>query len=795
MVELGDEIKQTLVTEFSTRNQEEVVKKLQEILDLMKQYPQLSTKAGEASKQSTKIQTDGLKKTKDAANSATTSYKDLSRVLSSFGGVGSVLATALTGPLGVILAIVAALKLFTDQLKLVAQAGYEFAKATYQLQIGLNAIRRTGTEITLRDVYDNLDRLQAKFGIFSRKELVEGSAALINLTRDFKLTKDQIFNLQDAIATLAVVNGRAMDDVQRTVALAISSGYTEGLQRLGVSINRVTIALEAQRLGWGRNYMSLTESQRAQATYNLILQKTKKYQDDLESYQLKAPGMIDSATASWKDLKTAIGDLIIPLGVLAGLLDIVIEGWAEFARDMKESDLNGYFLELTGSMAGFIMVLKSWKTILKSDNPVELLADTFNAAKKAFQLDLEEPTIETGWLRNAIEEAEQMESELPPIAEELADKLLDIEKDFEDRSADAWEDYLRDKEDLLIKYGQKAEDIERQLAQKLEDLNIKVPQQNADAWTDYYQDLEDVNTWYNQAVKDANYDHQQDLLKAEEDFQNKMRDLRQSFLFDLEDAVRERDAKQAMLLIRKYNFDKQQAEQDREDNQEEINNNYKQELADLKVQKARKLAELKDELNQKLAQIQLEYQRELEELAIWKQREYEERELWYKQESEQIWDNYQDQMSDLRTQRNREIEDLADYLKDKYNYNKKWMDALYEYTKYIIGNDGLLTQLWKNYYALTSSSSTIPNLTPKQKFSWGGSYANGGEVTAYKPTLALFGERPGGERATFTPLNKSGGAQGKMQIELLLSPDLEARIVDNAIGEFADVMVSVEKTR
>ncbi len=794
MVELGDEIKQTLVTEFSTRNQEEVVKKLQEILDLMKQYPQLSTKAGDASKQSTKVQIDGLKKTKDAASSATTSYKDLSRVLSSFGGVGSVLATALTGSLGVILAIVAALKLFTDQLKLVAQAGYEFARATYQLQIGLNAIRRTGTEITLRDVYDNLDRLQAKFGIFSRKELVEGSAALINLTRDFKLTKDQIFNLQDAIATLAVVNGRAMDDVQRTVALAISSGYTEGLQRLGVSINRVTIALEAQRLGWGRNYMSLTESQRAQATYNLILQKTKKYQDDLESYQLKAPGMIDSATASWKDLKTAIGDLIIPLGVLAGLLDIVIEGWAEFARDMKESDLNGYFLELTGSMAGFIMVLKSWKTILKSDNPVELLADIFNAAKKAFQLDLEEPTIETGWLRNAIEEAEQMESELPPIAEELADKLLDIEKDFEDRSADAWEDYLRDKEDLLIKYGQKAEDIERQLAQKLEDLNIKVPQQNADAWTDYYQDLEDVNTWYNQAVKDANHDHQQDLLKAEEDFQNKMRDLRQSFLFDLEDAVRERDAKQAMLLIRKYNFDKQQAEQDREDNQEEINNNYKQELADLKVQKARKLAELKDELNQKLAQIQLEYQRELEELAIWKQREYEERELWYRRESEQIWDNYQDQMSDLRTQRTREIEDLADYLKDKYNYNKKWMDALYEYTKYIIGDTGLLTNLWKSYYALTQAVPTMPNLTPAQTYHWGGSYANGGEITASKPTLAMFGER-GTETATFTKGGKSGGERGQLSIKILLEDGLRAEIVNDALGEFADVMVSVEKTR
>jgi len=273
-------------------------------------------------------------------------------------------------------------------------------------------------------------------------------------------------------------------------------------------------------------------------------------------------------------------------------------------------------------------------------------------------------------------------------------------------------------------------------------------------------------------------------LKAEEDFQNRMRDLRQKFLFDLEDAIRERDAKQAMSLIRQYNFERRQEEQNRDDNIEDINKQYKIELAELKRQKARKLAELKNELNSRLAEIQLEYQRELEELSIWKQREYEERELWYKRELEQIWDNYEDQMSALRTQRGRDLEDLADYLKSKYDYNKKWMDALYKYTEYLIGNKGILTQLWQNYYALTSSLPT-PNLTPQQIFNWGGSYANGGEIVANKPTLALFGER-GAERATFTPLGKSGSKEGKLQIELVLSPDLEARIIDSAMGEFAD---------
>jgi hypothetical protein len=87
-------------------------------------------------------------------------------------------------------------------------------------------------------------------------------------------------------------------------------------------------------------------------------------------------------------------------------------------------------------------------------------------------------------------------------------------------------------------------------------------------------------------------------------------------------------------------------------------------------------------------------------------------------------------------------------------------------------------------------------LTPQQQFNWGGSYAGGGSIVANKPTLALFGER-GAERATFTPLSKGkGGIEGKVQIEVLLSPDLEARIIDSAVGEVAnefETVVSIRK--
>ena len=69
---------------------------------------------------------------------------------------------------------------------------------------------------------------------------------------------------------------------------------------------------------------------------------------------------------------------------------------------------------------------------------------------------------------------------------------------------------------------------------------------------------------------------------------------------------------------------------------------------------------------------------------------------------------------------------------------------------------------------------------------------------------------PRDEAATFTPLNKLGtnasaqiiptdagqlARSGKLRLEMLLSPDLEARIIDDTLGEIADVNFTIERAR
>jgi len=91
-----------------------------------------------------------------------------------------------------------------------------------------------------------------------------------------------------------------------------------------------------------------------------------------------------------------------------------------------------------------------------------------------------------------------------------------------------------------------------------------------------------------------------------------------------------------------------------------------------------------------------------------------------------------------------------------------------------------------------------------------GGYAQGGTVIANRPTKAIFGEA-GLEMATFTPLSRkgtdvnkifsnlsgggSGDGSGKVQIELLLSPDLESRIVKNTLTKTGQIVTKINRSK
>jgi hypothetical protein len=382
---------------------------------------------------------------------------------------------------------------------------------------------------------------------------------------------------------------------------------------------------------------------------------------------------------------------------------------------------------------------------------------------------------------------------------ELGEKLLDIEEKWNERRKDAYEDFTEDIEDIALDHARKMEDLERDLQQKLADINADRDRKRADAYRDYHDGLIDIGIWYTNEIADINQKYRDNELDAEKDFQRKLLELKEEFIFDMESAAQKRDARAALELIRRYNLDKRQLERKHDEEQDDLHDQLQRELAELRRQRDIKLRDLRIELQRKLSEINLEYQRELEALNIWKQRELEDIAIWHKREEDDANDHYRRMLDDADKYRKQQLEKEVRAIITKQKLDAAALKNLFKLTEAYVGKNGVMVQLWNNYFNfLKAGGGIVPSLpgmvTPTTpRFDTEG-FADGGTVLAKKPSMLLFGEK-GAEYATLTPANKLGTANGKMTIALSLSPDLQARIVDDALDQFANVIVEVHKER
>ena len=746
------------------------------------------------------------------------------------GGFAGALGTIASGALRLlgIFSAYAALRSIIGWFTSAAQAGFEFAKAIFQLSVGVRALQRAGIEITIKEVYDNLTKLKDQFKIFATVDLIKGSASLVNLVRDLQLTSDQIFTLQRAIATLAVVNGRAMDEVQRTVALAMSSGYTEGLQRLGVSINRVNIALEAQRLGWGRVYMALTEQQRATATYNLIIQKTAKYQDDLLTYQNTAPGQVDRLTAAWRDFTNQIGKSALPiLGAVATILSRVVEGLISFAQHLEQSKIGEAFRVMGAGAAAFgaqmdyvykilkntsftlADLMEAYEEFYKAMFQGESVKDALDKFKKSIYENIENFDIET-FNKVGRDAAEafykgltdvDVESNLEAKLEEMLSRdltdLEQIEEDYHQGNLDAEADYQDAKTDLFREGDEKRADLLTDHLRKLAEIELDYQRDIADAWTDYYRDVSQINTDYANDVADAKHKANDDEYNAEQKFLEKMRQLREEFLFDLEDALHERDARKVLDLIRRYDLDKTQAQREYDLEKKEREKAFKDEMQELERQRDQRMQELQDELAFRL-----------QEIALAREREIADENLRYVQELIDLGIYLARRNAEIEAAKVAELAQLdADIAARYLKIATGWANEIELTEAAVAALKALIATIFVDnpemVAALINDFNTAMQLR-LHAHSLQGNFAEGGTLIATKPTLALFGER-GAEAAFFKPLNRiganegrvfggalpQGGSGGKSVVEISLAEGLRGEIIDDTLGEMADVLISL----
>ncbi len=205
-------------------------------------------------------------------------------------------------------------------------------------------------------VFGDASGAVAKFGStaaramgMSKQQAVEATATMGNLFIGMGMARgaaaDMSMGMVKLAADLASVNNIPTADGLEKIRAGLI-GESEPLRSVGVLLTEEAVKLEAVRMGLAKVGQDLTEGQKVQARYNLILAQTTTAQGD---FARTSDGMANSTRiiqASFEDLQVQIGQQLLP--ILAPLI-------ADFAKNLPGAIESARpFMEAFGKAAMFV---------------------------------------------------------------------------------------------------------------------------------------------------------------------------------------------------------------------------------------------------------------------------------------------------------------------------------------------------------------------------------------------------------------------------------------------------------
>lgn len=770
---------------------------------------------------------------------------------SSLSNMGSVAQFVFGSVLGV--SAVTVLRQIIQYFGQAIKNGEDFTRSIFQLGLAINSLRREGIDITFQEMTNQIRDLSEEFSYLSKTAITQTVAQVAFLTRELSLSKDQMLLITRTSLALSSILGKDASESARQIAQAISSGYSEALQKAGLNINRVTIAQEAFNLGLTEtrtDIQSLTEEIKAQAVLSLIEKQMNDLFPDLIEYMNVTTGKIQGMNSAFQDLSTTIGTRLLPLK--AGLADF----FGGLADDL--TNFINFFtilgIEIARDVATINYVFVRFGENVRSGLNLKDAFDQTIKDTKKFASDFERELAKIyfpemfGLLPEAGLgiDADDMTNQLNEMYSDLQQTITKEQQKLADRLRDLETDLQNDLARIDRKGNEKRAKIWRDYYDKLDSIARDADNDRAKAARDLGYDLAEIERDYQRDIADARNDYREEELKAERKYQDDLRRLRDEFVFDLEEAVRTRDASQIRTLTRRYLFDKEQLAKDFENEKGERKKNFEQELEDLRRQRDKKLQIRREEyqqtileigINEGIARREAEIQRQiaLEELKIDLDNEREERRI-----------RYEEQVADAKQAVIDRLEILANGYIEEYDLTSEQVDAIYQKLKEYFGESGLVDQLYIAMKIRTAqtvaemaaetnaalqeeinrinavfaqirsifSSATNTGLStpiPPTNSTLIPQHARGGTFLADSPTLAMYGEGGEKEIATFTPYSQFlamenalrgnsgrdiGGKQsGKVLLQVDLSKDLQLRLKDEISDELAEVIVHVNQLR
>ena len=562
----------------------------------------------------------------------------------------------------------------TQKLGEVTKAAKDFYKSLVDVNMGLRAMQRGGIDVSMNEALKAISDITKLFPVISKPEMTEALDNIISKTAQMGVSWENVTTIMKIAAATYVKTGKSMESVSDALinAMVSSSGNMTKtvLEQTELQITAHMLEAKARELGIKnieKGVAALTEEERATVALAVAWEQLSEKLPDIMASMDTVPAKIDAVSAAWTNVKTEVGLVFLEIeGKLApyvlDFLNRVREILPLILKDIAfwitlNFALYSSILGIAHGMSHVIVALTSGKNVIH-----EFLVGW-----------MESFSLIPNLLNDAIENATNIGDEIGKsfgknigdgiaggIEESSPDAIAAL-ADMQETIADMDRDLAIDRENVEIDLMRKLLDIETDYLRKLKELE-----------TDKADELTKANEDATEDRVDAEQEYRDNEIEAEEDYQTKLERLREGFLFDLEDALHARDARQVLRLIRQYNLNKKQTTQDYENEKRERARRFAQELADIEEQYKKKLSQIEEEYAKK--QAKLEEQAEQDRVDA---------QLWLDRQMEDLDKAYADRLKKLK-------EEWA----NEYGVTTEGADKIYKEIGNYFGKDGLVTQLF-----------------------------------------------------------------------------------------------------
>jgi hypothetical protein len=372
---------------------------------------------------------------------------------------------------------------------------------------------------------------------------------------------------------------------------------------------------------------------------------------------------------------------------------------------------------------------------------------------------------------------EKFGDQLAEAVENRAEQQAKLEKDTAERVAKIVQDANQKRLDIDEKFNEDLADLAKNSAEK----RLKVIQ-------DTRQALAELESSTDQQLASRRKEFNKSELRQTEDHLKAMRRLQEDFLFNLDDAVRERDAGAIVDLQRQFQRESARREEDFSIGQNRQGKDFDAELEAIRKNEAQRRneiimaqAEALDDINkfEEEKRLDIEARRAEEQQKL-------EQDLAEKLQKEN--QNFIERQAALDEALQKRLESIAKNLADQKEVTEEGAREILETFDKFFGIGGDIDKLMEDFarkrkiraditVAFQGATTTEPTATTapqprpqpgRPRLGGVQQFAEGGTLIAEKPTLALFGEA-GPEVVQFTPmadLSSPGQSEpGRMVIE------------------------------